>query len=179
MKNKSSDNFISLLLCLTVMYLMAVVTLFFNVPWGITQILCAIILTVLCVMVVKQNHGHFKNYINNITFHADTATRESMIYAPMPVAVVKKDGRVLWYNEKFDNVFGDKELFDVHIDEIFEKKDVSKCFESETFSFESKVGDKTYYVTGNGIRAEKKETENSFIVMYMFDTTEKSELYEK
>lgn len=161
------------------MYILAVITLLFNVPWGITQILCAVILTVLCIMIVKQNHGHFKNYINNITFHADTATRESMIYAPMPVAVVKKDGRVLWYNEKFDNAFGDKELFDVHIDEMFDKKDVTKCFDSETFGFESKIGDKTYFVTGNGIRAEKKDTESSFVVMYMFDTTEKSELYEK
>ncbi len=161
------------------MYILAVITLLFNVPWGITQLLCAIILTVLCIMIVKQNHGHFKNYINNITFHADTATRESMIYAPMPVAVVKKDGRVLWYNEKFDKAFDDKELFDMHIDEMFDKKDITRCFESETFGFDAKIGDKTYFVTGNGIRAEKKDTESSFVVLYMFDTTEKSELFEK
>ena len=161
------------------MYILAVITLLFNIPWGITQLLCAVILTVLCIMIVRQNHGYFKNYINNITFHADTATRESMIYAPMPVAVVKKDGRVLWYNEKFDKAFGDKDLFDVHIDQMFGKKDITKCFESETFGFEASVGEKTYYVTGNGIRIEKKDTENSFVVLYMFDTTDKSQLFEK
>jgi len=161
------------------MYVLAIITLLFNVPWGITQILCAVILTVLCIMIVKQNHGHFKNYINNITFHADTATRESMIYAPMPVAVVKKNGRVLWYNEKFDNAFGDKELFDMHVDEMFEKKDIAKCFESETFGFEATIEDKTYFVTGNGIRADKKDAESSFVVMYMFDITEKSKLFEQ
>ncbi|MBQ2897785.1 MAG: DHH family phosphoesterase [Clostridia bacterium] len=176
MKNKSSNNFISLVLCLTVMYILAFITLFFNVVWGITQILCAGILTLLCIAIVKQNHGHFKSYIDNITFHADTATRESMIYAPMPVAIIKKDGRILWYNEKFDAVFDDKELFDAHVDDVFEKGNITSYFEGDAFGFDVQVCDKYFYVTGNGIRAEKKDAENSFVVMYMFDITDKKEI---
>jgi len=179
LKNKGFDNFISLVLCLVVMYILAVITLFFNIAWGITQLLCAIILTMLCIMIVRQNHGHFKSYIENITFHADTATRESMIYAPMPVAIVKKDGRILWYNEKFDNVFDDKELFDTHVDELFEKENITAYFEGESFGFDAAVSGKTFYVTGNGIRAEKKDTESAFVVMYMFDVTDKAQLLEK
>lgn len=179
LKNKSSDNFISLVLCLTVMYILAAITLVFNTAWGVTQLLCAVILTMLCIMIVRQNHGHFKNYINNITFHADTATRESMIYAPMPVAIIKKDGRILWYNEKFENLFGEKELFDAHVDEIFEKENIVSYFEGETFGFEAKLTDKTFFVTGNGIRAEKKDLETAFVVMYMFDITDKKDILTK
>ncbi len=161
------------------MYILAIITLFFNVAWGITQFACTVILTMLCITIVRQNHGHFKNYIDTITFHADTATRESMILAPMPVVIIKKDGRILWYNEKFGDALGDKELFDAHIEEIFLKEGIVSLLEGETFGFEIEINGKCFYVTGNGIRAEKKDYETSFVVMYMFDITDKKELLTK
>ena len=89
MKNKSGENFISLIICLVVMLIFSIVTISFNIILGIVQLICVFLLSLLSILVVKKNHGHFSDYIENLTFHVDNATKESLIYAPMPVIIFK------------------------------------------------------------------------------------------
>ncbi|MBO5099411.1 MAG: hypothetical protein J6C16_04520, partial [Clostridia bacterium] len=92
---KKGDNFFSLIICILVMLVFGFVTLLFNVVWGVTQIVCTFLLAVLCFEIVQKHHGNFANYLEQITFHVDNATKECLMYAPMPVVLFKKDGSVL------------------------------------------------------------------------------------
>ena len=159
---KKGDNFFSLIICILVMIIFGVVTLMFNVVWGVTQIVCAILLAVLCFEIVQKNHGNFANYIEQITFHVDNATKECLMYAPMPVAIFKKDGSVLWCNDEFYSTYEEQELFGTSVDSLFEQPVLGKLFDEEKIVFNTSINDKHYCVFGNVIKMDKKENELKF-----------------
>ncbi len=178
MLNKG-DNFFSLIICILVMIIFGAVTLLFNVVWGVTQIVCAILLAVLCFEIVQKNHGNFANYIEQITFHVDNATKECLMYAPMPVAIFKKDGSVLWCNEEFYATYEEQELFGTSVDSLFEQPVLGKLFEDEKIIFNTSINEKHYCVFGNVIKMDKKDSELKFGVLYLFDDSDTFEYVEK
>ncbi len=171
MKSKSGENFLSLIICLIFMGIFGLATVFFSPVWGLIQILCAILLSVIFGVIIKRNHGRISDYIENITFHADNATKESLIYAPMPVIIVRRDGRILWYNKNFDELFEGKELFDTSIEQVFEHITVKDLFSKPNIEFTSTISGRHFDILGNSIRIEKKDEEPSFVVLYLFDDT--------
>ena len=169
---KKGDNFFSLIICILVMLVFGFVTLLFNVVWGVTQIVCTFLLAVLCFEIVQKYHGNFANYLEQITFHVDNATKECLMYAPMPVVLFKKDGSVLWCNDEFFATYEEQELFGTSVDTLFEQPVLRKLFEEEKIVFNTSINDRHYTVFGNVVKMDKKDSELKFGVLYLFDDTE-------
>ena len=169
---KKGDNFFSLIICILVMLVFGFVTLLFNVVWGVTQIVCTFLLAVLCFEIVQKHHGNFANYLEQITFHVDNATKECLMYAPMPVVLFKKDGSVLWCNDEFFATYEEQELFGTSVDTLFEQPVLRKLFEEEKIVFNTSINDRHYTVFGNVVKMDKKDNELKFGVLYLFDDTE-------
>lgn len=169
---KKGDNFFSLIICIFVMLVFGFVTLMFNVVWGVTQIVCTFLLAVLCFEIVQKHHGNFANYLEQITFHVDNATKECLMYAPMPVVLFKKDGSILWCNEEFFTTYQEQELFGTSVDALFEQPVLRKLFEEEKIVFNTSINDSHFSVFGNVVKMDKKDTELKFGVLYLFDDTE-------
>ena len=169
---KKGDNFFSLIICILVMLVFGFVTLLFNVVWGVTQIVCTFLLAVLCFEIVQKHHGNFANYLEQITFHVDNATKECLMYAPMPVVLFKKDGSVLWCNDEFFATYEEQELFGTSVDTLFEQPVLRKLFEEEKIVFNTSINDRHYTVFGNVVKMDKKDSELKFGVLYLFDDTE-------
>lgn len=177
--NKKADNFFSLIVCIGVMALFGITTMFFNLIWGVTELICTILLAVLCFEIVEKNHGHFSSYIETITFHVDNATKECLMYAPMPVIIFKKDGSILWCNDEFSQAYSEQELFGISVDTLFEQPVLRKLFENKQIVFSTQINGKHYNVLGNIVKMEKKDVDSSFGVLYLFDDTETFEYVEK
>lgn len=171
MKNKSGENFISLIICLMVMLIFSIVTMSFNLIFGIVQLACVFLLSLLSLLVVRKKHGHFSDYIENLTFHVDNATKESLIYAPMPVIIFKNDGKALWYNRVFDELYGEKELFDADISEIFEGVTKDALFKQKKTEFECTIDNRHFEAMSSIIRFDKKDETTMLSVIYLFDNT--------
>ena len=169
---KKGDNFFSLIICIMVMLVFGFVTLMFNVVWGVTQIVCTFLLAVLCFEIVQKYHGNFANYLEQITFHVDNATKECLMYAPMPVVLFKKDGSILWCNEEFFETYQEQELFGTSVDALFEQPVLRKLFEEEKIVFNTSINDSHFTVFGNVVKMDKKDAELKFGVLYLFDDTE-------
>lgn len=169
---KKGDNFFSLIICILVMLVFGLVTLMFNVVWGVTQIVCTFLLAVLCFEIVQKYHGNFANYLEQITFHVDNATKECLMYAPMPVVLFKKDGIILWCNDEFFATYQEQELFGTSVDALFEQPVLRKLFEEEKIIFNTSINECHYTVFGNVVKMDKKDSELKFGVLYLFDDTE-------
>ena len=172
MKNKSGENFISLIICLVVMLIFSIVTISFNIILGIVQLICVFLLSLLSILVVKKNHEHFSDYIENLTFHVDNATKESLIYAPMPVIIFKNDGKALWYNSAFYELYGEKEFFDANISEVFQGITKDIIFKQKKTQFQCTIDDRKFLALTSTIRFDKKDETTTLSVVYLFDNTE-------
>jgi len=61
----------------------------------------------------KQNQ--LTQYIEDLTFHLDTATKDTLLNFPLPFVVLELDGTIIWYNPPFRDIFGDKDLLEKNI----------------------------------------------------------------
>ncbi len=169
---KGNENIFSLVLCLLVMLVFAGVTLFFNKIWAITEFICVILLSIMSFIFVRKEHGKISSYIESMTFHVDNVTKECLIEAPMPVAIFKNDGSIIWTNDSFEEIFHGKDLFGASIDKLIDRKNfVPELFAKNKIMFEANIEDKHYNICSNAVKQDKKDIDLSFGVIYMFDDT--------
>lgn len=172
MKNRSAENFLILVICLGIMLIFSVVLFLQNYLLGIIEFIFFVLLTAVMIMSVRKKHGNFTNYIEDITFHVDNATKESLVYAPMPVIVIKDNGKILWYNKFFDTLCGDVELFDNEITTVIGDLDINALFQENEISFETTLYNKRYRVLGNSLKVEKRADDATIAVIYLLDIDE-------
>lgn len=173
------DNFFGLILCIIIMAIFGAVTVFFNFAWGITQLISTVLLTVLCIEIVEKKHGNLSSYIETITFHVDNATKECLMFAPMPVVIFKRDGSILWCNDIFTDLMGKKEMFGVLVDTVFEQPVLRKLYDEEKIILKTTLSGRHYKILGNIVKMDKKDQNNNFGILYLFDDSETFEYLEK
>ena len=169
MKNRSAENFIVLIASLVCMFIFGGLAFMYNVWLGAVEVLLSVLFVIAVVIMVKDKHGNLTNYIEDITFHVDNATKESLVYAPMPVIIIKENGKILWYNKFFNQICGDNELYDTDINEIIADVDVQKLFSDNELKTESDLFDKHYCLLANTLKTEKKDYDSSLAVLYLLD----------
>ena len=120
-------------------------------------------------------------YIENLTLNIDTATKDTLLNFPMPLAVTELDGTIVWYNSSFRSMFDGKELLEKSIDGFFEDFELHSLI-SERTSDEKQVtaNGRHYKVLYNPVKIDKKsEVESYIILLYFFDITDMVEVKKK
>ena len=172
MKNRGAENLMSFLLCFTVMLVFALITLFLNIQLAIAEFVALILLIIICLITIRKNYGKISGYIEDITFHVDNATKDSLIYAPMPVVIYKRDGSILWYNKRFEESVNGIEAFGMSVEEVFQTTATKNVFETESVLFTCYINDSHYTVYGNSVKTDKKESDTTLGILYLFNDTE-------
>ena len=108
------------------------------------------------------------NYIRTLSFHTDSSGKDSLLYFPLPLSLIRDDGAIIWYNDKFASLFGVNDLIDTNIKNILgEDTDVSKFLESSSGIMVT-VGKKNYRVLVNGLPSDSGNTTS---ILYWLDET--------
>lgn len=113
-------------------------------------------------------------YIEELTFNVDMATKDTLLNFPMPLVLIELDGTIIWYNSSFKKVFEGEELLERTI-QTFAKDLNPENFSDETMNFsnETKIHDKDYCVLGNFIKVDNKINDDEIILLlYFIDNTE-------
>jgi c-di-AMP phosphodiesterase-like protein len=113
-------------------------------------------------------------YIENLTFNIDVATKDTLLNFPMPLVLIELDGTIIWYNSSFKKIFEGEELLEKAI-QTFTKDLNPESFSNETMNFsdEIKIHDRNYCVLGNFIKVDKRINEDEIILLlYFIDNTE-------
>lgn len=105
-----------------------------------------IVVTVYSFVREKKREKELFEYVQSLVFHFDESTRESMIGFPMPIAIFRKSGNVIWYNENFKSVFGVNGAFDITIKDIVPDMDTDRFFDSGTKSIRVNSGGRIFNV---------------------------------
>ncbi|MFZ5987984.1 MAG: DHH family phosphoesterase, partial [Bacillota bacterium] len=119
-------------------------------------------------------HREITKYIENLTFNIDTATKDTLLNFPMPLAVVELDGTIIWYNSSFRKIFDGEQLLEKTIHSFI--KDLNpNTISNETMNFSKEViiNNRNYHVLGNFVKVDNKINEDGFIMLlYFIDNTE-------
>ena len=138
-----------------------------------------ILLLVICSLFVsRRKRRELMEYIESVTYDADTAKNNTLLNFPLPMAVFSlNDSRVIWANQIFFNMCGvSGSRFEARLDELVPDFSGKWLLEGKTqYPGLLTMNDRKYQIHGNIIRPaeEEKEKGHGFMgIAYWVDVTE-------
>ena len=97
--------------------LFAVVTALFSIPVAVIQVAVVAILYLYFRRNNAMRQKEILKYIENVTCNMDSATKDTMVNAPLPMVIFRPENdEVIWSNDRFLQITGEREhLFDAKI----------------------------------------------------------------
>lgn len=122
-------------------------------------------------------------YINSITCDVDTATKDTMLNAPLPMVIFKPEtDEVIWSNERFLQISGEREhLFDTKITHAVPGFTSRWLMEGKNeYPEYVKLGDRKFWVFGHLVRSEPGAGERGLLATtYWIDITDFANIKEE
>ncbi len=138
-----------------------------------------ILLLVICSLFVsRRKRRELMEYIESVTYDADTAKNNTLLNFPLPMAVFSlNDSRVIWANQIFFNMCGvSGSRFEARLDELVPSFSGKWLLEGKTqYPGLLAMGDRKYQIHGNIIRpadAEGDQDHGFMGIAYWVDVTE-------
>lgn len=147
---------------------------------GAIQAILSLIIFALTISFKIFSKKQINKMIERVSLGIDT-DKDSLLSFPLPVVLVDSDGNLMWYNTDFRDIFPDKNLSELTINELFCEFDLSflsTTQESSGFVRELNYENKTYRIFGN-IPQASSDNEKKLTLMYLEDITEDINLRKK
>lgn len=147
----------------------------YNIYLGIVGVL---LLIYLIVYNYKTNHARKKSwekYIESLSADIDSAARYAILNLPIPLTLIDSTGKISWYNSKFSDMIGEKDILDKNIEKLINNFSLSEfIFKDEQKLL--KMGDKTYKLLYNIIKSDESHGDRNIIMLYWIDYSNYSKL---
>lgn len=140
----------------------------------------AILLAVLIYYHVKANNYRRRaiaKYIEGLSNEFDYVTQDAVFNLPVPLALIRSDGKISWYNPKFQEMIGSADILGMKLGGIVDEFDFGKFSdekEQEDRMTRLHCNGKVYKVYYNWIAAEEDDgdDESKVLMTYWIDATE-------
>lgn len=135
----------------------------------------AVVLTVCAIIFTKKNRASFSEYVKMITEKKEGMSGDAISKFPLPMAVLKINGQISWFNDLFSEMVGSAELYNVVISDIMPDLKWSEILKStgSIYTYSSYKGHR-YNVVGDIIKSEFSTAEKPdfTVLLYFIDKTE-------
>lgn len=147
---------------------------------GTVQIALCVVMYALTLSFKIFSKKQINKMIERVTSGVNT-NNDSLLSFPLPIALVNEDGSLIWYNTYFREIFPDRNLTELSINDLFTEFDLSflsSANNSSGFVRELNYESKTYKVFGNIPQADS-DTDKNLTLIYLEDISEDIELRKK
>ena len=161
--------------------------LFFNILFGIALIITGVGFFSYYLYFNANRKKRIAEFLEHIPGNVTRIRSNVMESFPMPMVIVHMDGTLKWYNESFEALFPDNNLFTAQLEKIIPKiKWVELLKHASDINMDVEISGKKYHIIGQmmserDINASSDEDVLS-IYMYFIDFTSEyalSEMYEQ
>ncbi len=166
-------------LFILIMVLFAVATFFFNETLAIIEGGVIALLLIYYFLAARHRRKQLVEYIENVTYNAESAKNNTLMNFPLPIVVFNmSDNQIIWGNQIFFNLFGDRQpSFEAELSDMVPGFTSKWLLEGKKqYPGLVQVGDRKYQLHGNIIRAKDEdvaERAKDFMgITYWVDVTE-------
>ena len=165
----------SLRLYFVFLLLFAAVSALFSVAVAVIE---AAVVAVLYLYFRRSNAQRQKEiikYIESVTCNMDTATKDTMVNAPLPMVIFRPENdEVIWSNDRFLQLTGEREhLFDTKITAAVPDFSSRWLMEGKTeCPTEVRIGERRFLVFGHLVRTEDQGGRGYLATTYWVDVTD-------
>lgn len=139
----------------------------------------------LLIFYTVKNSKHKKNqwtkFIEDFSVKLDTATRNTLVDMPFPLAIVGINGNILWYNQNLSNVLNEMELLDLNISTLSKDIDLKQAINGVKNIFKDiKIDSRYYDIYVSLVNISEDELqEDDILLLYFYDITESHNMYQE
>jgi c-di-AMP phosphodiesterase-like protein len=120
----------------------------------------------------KQKLKKWSNYIETLGDEIDSASRNAFINIPMPLTLIDIEGKIIWFNSKFSELFYAKEILDENLTKIVPGIELEKLFTDDLSKITIKVSDRYFNIVKNFVKVDSSGEEGRYIIiLYWIDIT--------
>lgn len=164
---------------LWIIFILVLIISIMNIRIGIPGIVLLLFLVLFNIRTYYKRQNELANYIENLNFNIDSATKDTLLNFPLPLAVIEPDGTIIWFNSSFRRIF-DKDGISIKnaMDKFIEETKPSLMLEetgrkTAGISGEMEIGGSRFKVLGSFVKLEGREQNDSHILMlYFIDYTD-------
>lgn len=155
---------------LIVLFLLAFALCFAGgVQTGIVGIVACVLLTAGTVVVETNRKKNLFEYVQQLSFHVHSTSRDSLLKFPMPLTIVDREGRIIWYNKQCAEIFGDN-IFDRDINEVLGSElDIEQFVNQVQLSARVEYKNRYYNIMAN---VSDEMPDKTTVILYWVDETE-------
>lgn len=130
----------------------------------------------------RRRRESVNNFLAMMAKNSNSVSSNVMGSVPIPVVVTHIDGSVFWYNEKFSELFSNKDLFGISVETIIYDLKWSDVLKSASFyEKQVKVGENKYSLLAHTIQNKTSgisDEDKVSVYIYLIDMTAETELRE-
>ncbi len=136
---------------------------------GIAGIAIGILLTIVTVLVETNRKKNLFEYVQQLSFHVHSMSRDSLLKFPMPLTIIDQNGRIIWYNKQCAEIFEDN-IFDQDINEVLGTDlDIEQFVNQVKLSARIEYKKRYYNLMAN---VSDEMPDNTTVILYWVDETE-------
>lgn len=115
----------------------------------------------------------WNEYIESLSIKMDETSKKTIESRPIPICVIKFNGKIFMYNELFSEIAGKRSLLNEDIDEIFEDIELDKDLNEGKEMYTDIVHNgRQYTVIYKVIKNGEDSSSDYMMILYMIDRTE-------
>jgi cyclic-di-AMP phosphodiesterase len=150
--------------------LIIVILLYGHIFVGLLAIAMYLLLVVYNIKNTRERKYEWKKFIENFSSKLDVATRSTLVKLPFPLVIIKKDGNVLWYNQKFSNAIDGKDVLGTNISTFINKFNTRKFINEGIFK-RIKLNHRYYDIYSHIVNTSEND-KDKIILLYFYDITD-------
>ena len=155
--------------------LFAAASALFSVPIAVIEAAVVLVLYLYLRRTNAQRQREILKYIDSVTCNMDTATKDTMVNAPLPMVIFRPENdEVIWSNDRFLQLTGEKEhLFDTKLTAAVPDFSSRWLMEGKTeCPTEVRIGERRFLVFGHLVRTEEQGARGYLATTYWVDVTD-------
>ncbi|MBM6926161.1 DHH family phosphoesterase [Pseudoflavonifractor phocaeensis] len=165
----------SLRLYFVCLVVFAGVTALFSIPAAVAEIAVVALLYLYFRRSNAVRQKEILKYIESVTCNMDTATKDTMVNAPLPMVIFRPENdEVIWSNDRFLQITGEREhLFDTKLSVAVPDFNSRWLMEGKTeCPHEILVGERRFQVFGHLVRTAEQGVRGYLATTYWVDITD-------
>ncbi len=154
----------------------SIVTLCFNLYLGLAELFTVVILFLVHLFSNSKRSKKLNEYLEDLFLSSDSISKDFIVNSVLPLAILKEEDTIIWYNNRFADIFYDDGPAESSIKALVKnfpgiKGDGSEI--NETIVFEDRI----YNLLGTQLKVSANENKY-YTLIYFIDVTER-ENYKK
>ncbi|MEK6266937.1 MAG: DHH family phosphoesterase [Clostridium sp.] len=162
----------------TMALLICIIFYYEHIEAGMLTLGLYAILVVYNIYNSKVKKNEWKKFIENFSSKLDIATTSTLVKLPFPLLIIGYTGNILWYNQSVTTMLEGEDLLNKNIKDIIKELNLNQVLEGKKNIFPNvKIKDNFYEVYTNIVDTnENKNIKDKIMLLYFYDTTEKTNL---